>query len=524
VAERVGVWGKPDEGAYRRLLDVLRPDNMLVSIQAKGVPTDRKERIYGIAYSYKEETGDAFASLQRPAKLAGFALPGTNAFMPGATPLVAERPLPLINDAGIEMYYAPDTEFQRPSTTLIFRFVPVRDLANVDAAALLMLFDMSLRDFLQPAVGDASLAGVSFEQDLSLEGLRFRISGYGDSPVRFAQYLSSKLKSFSITPARYAALRETSLRAMRSFDQTEAYALARERREALSREFYFLPNELIGRAEAASWDDVRAFGTKLLARGKLEAIVHGHITPDDASRVTRDFAAAIDAQSVPDSALLRRRHLEIGVAENVVDTAEINGVNSAFIRDYVLPDDSPMTRAASAVVANFFSTPFYSELRTKQQLGYIVGASASGSQRQRYFTFVVQSSTHSPDAVRDRAEAVIASFPAALSQVDDAKWKELVAGVRAKLEEKPKTITEKAAQFFDLAFIYGREWNRREATLAALETLTKDQAVAFLASALAHDTARQRTVMLYSRSHPPAQTLKPAFTERNEWKRSRRYS
>jgi insulysin len=328
----------------------------------------------------------------------------------------------------------------------------------------------------------------------------------------------------TITPKRYAEVRETALRAMKSFDQSEAYVLARERRDALSREFHFLPNELMGRASTATWADVQAFSAKLLARGKLEAIVHGHIAPDDAVAATRSFAAGTGAAPAPEDALLRRRHVEIAVAENIVDTAEINGVNSAFIRDYVLADDSPLTRAASAVVANFFSTPFYSELRTKQQLGYIVSSATANSQRQRYFSFTVQSSTHPPDEVRERAEAVIGSLPAALASVDDAKWKELVAGVRSRLEEKPKTISEKAALFYELAFTYDRDWNRREATLKALDTLTKDQAVAFLASALARESARQRTVMLYSKSHPPAVTPKAAFTERGEWKRSRKFS
>ena len=524
VAERIDVWGKPDEAAYRRLLGAMQPDNVLVSLMAKGLPTDREERIYKTRYSYREETGDAYAALTHPAKLAGFALPGANPFMPQSTPLLAERPLPLINEAGIEMYYAPDVEFQRPQTTMIFRFVPVRDLATLDSAALLALYDLSLRDFLQPAIGDASLAGVGVQQELSLEGVRFRISGYGDSPVRFAKFLASKLRSFTITPERYAEVRETALRAMKSFDQTEAYALARERRDAFSREFYFLPDELMPRAGTATWPEVQAFGNKLLARGKLEAVVHGHITPEDAVAVTRAFAAGIGAAPAPESALLRRRNLEIAAAENIVDTGLIAGVNSAFIRDYVLPDDSPQTRAASAVIANFISTPFYSELRTKQQLGYIVGSANGGSHRQRYFSFVVQSSTHSPDDVRDRAEAVIASLPKALAAIDDAKWKALVAGVRARIEEKPKTIGEKAANFFDLAFMYDHEWNRREATLAALDSLTRQQAVDFLAAAVAHDSARERTIMLYTKDHPPAKAVKPAFTARDEWKRTRKFS
>src|SRR5204862_2455251 len=131
----------------------------------------------------------------------------------------------------------------------------------------------------------------------------------------------------------------------------------------------------------------------------------------------------------PETALLRRRHLEISRAENIVDSGEIAGVNSVFVRDYLLPDDAPLTRATSAVVANFIATPFYSELRTKQQLGYVVGSAASGSQRQRFFTFTIQSSTHAPDALRDRAEAVIATLPSALAGIDDMQWSALVAGV-----------------------------------------------------------------------------------------------
>jgi secreted Zn-dependent insulinase-like peptidase len=280
----------------------------------------------------------------------------------------------------------------------------------------------------------------------------------------------------------------------------------------------------MGRASVATWPDVQAFGQKLLARGKLEAVVHGHIAPEDAVAVTRAFAAGIGATPAPAEALLRRRNIEIAAAENIVDTGEIAGSNSAFVRDYVLPDDSVRTRAASAVIANFISTPFYSELRTKQQLGYIVGSGAGGSLRQRYLSFIVQSSTHAPDDVRDRAEAVIASLPAALAAVDDAKWKELAAGVRSRLEEKPKTIGDKAAYFFELAFLYDREWGRREATIRALDALTKQQAVDFLAAAIARDTARQRTIMLYTKEHPPQKAVTPAFTERGEWKRNRKFS
>jgi insulysin len=525
VAERAtDVWGKPDEAAYRRLLDGLRPDNLLVSLMARGVPTDRTERVYGVAYSYREDSGAAYAALLNPGKLATFALPGDNQFMPAHTHLLPERPLELISEPGLELYYAQDTEFQRPQTTLVLRFVPVRDVASAQSAALLRLYDLSLRDFLEPAAFDAHLAGVDRTSEATLEGLKWSTTGYGDSAVRFATYLAEQLRTFTITPARFEALKDSLLRSLRSYPQSEAYLLARDRRDAIMREFHYLPSQLTGYVEAATWADVQAFARRYFARGKLEAVVHGHLAPDEAASAVRTIAARIGAKPAPADALLRRRHLEIAPGEEIVDAGQIEGVNSAFIRDYLLPDDSPAVRAAAVVIANFFDNPFYAEMRTKQQLGYIVGSAASGSLRHRYFTFVIQSSTYPPDELRRRAEALIATFPAALAAVTPEQWDMLVAGARSLFEEKPKGIAERAELFFTRAFTHDGEWDRQQASLAALDKLTKEDALAFLTTALMPDGARRRTVLLSSKAHQPAEEIRAAFAERDAWKTSRRYN
>jgi insulysin len=210
--------------------------------------------------------------------------------------------------------------------------------------------------------------------------------------------------------------------------------------------------------------------------------------------------------------------------ENVVDAGLINGVNAAFVRDYLLADDSPATRAAALVAANFFSEPFFTELRTKQQLGYIVGSSGTSSLRQRYFTFIVQSSGYAPDELQRRAETFIATLPAALAALPDEKWATLIAGARSILEEKPKSISEKAALFFANAFTYDGEWDRRQAALAALDTLTKEQAVALLTAALDPEKSRRRTILLHSDKHMPAETITPTFTDRNVWKNTRQFN
>jgi insulysin len=524
VAERAtDVLGKPDESAYRRQLAPLTADNMLVSLMAKGVPTDRKERIYNTAYSYHEDTGAAYAALAKPEKVA-FALPGTNKFMPGKSGLLAERPLPLISEKGIQLYYAADTEYQRPQTTLVFRFVPSREVGTAEGAALLQLYGVALNEAIETAVTDADTAGVQFSPSISIEGLKMTLSGYGDSPARFADYIAAKLRHFTITPARFEALKEVTLRGLRSYPQTEAYQLAGGRRDALSREFFFLPDELLPHTTTATWPKVQAFGQRYFARGKLEAVVHGHITADDAVAVTRSVAKHIGATPVAESPLLTRRHLVMAPGEGVIDAGAIEGVNSAFVSDYLLNDNSAATRAAAVVLANFISEPFYSELRTRQQLGYIVGSQVPASNNQRYLTFIVQSSVYAPDELRRRADALIATFPAALDAVSDAQWNTLVAGARSTLEQKPKSIAEKAENFFAAAFTFDRDWDRRQAALDALDKLTKADAVALLKSVLAPETAKRRTLLLNSKNHTPKEAIVATFTDRKAWKAKRKFN
>ncbi|MBC7368446.1 MAG: insulinase family protein [Undibacterium sp.] len=524
VAERAtDAWGAPDEAAYRRLLDSLSADNMLVSLVAKGVPTDKHERIYNTAYSYTEDTGPAYAALAQPAQLA-FALPGANRFMPGETALLPERPLPLITEPGLQLYYAEDTEFQRPQTALIYRFVPVRKVATVDSAALLRLYGACLNDTLEAAAGDAALAGLETATDTTLEGLRLTVSGFGDAPVRYATHVAEQLRTFSLSPARFDAVKESVLRGLRSYDETEAYLLARDRRDALVREFQFLPSELLPRVTTATQADVLAFAQKFFAAGKLEAVVHGHLAPDVAVAATRVIAEKIGAKPAPESELLRRRHLVLAARENVTDAGLVAGVNSAFVTDFMLPDDSPATRAAAVVLANFVGEPFYAEMRTKQQLGYIVGANAGASIRQRYFSFIIQSSGYAPDELRTRAETFIATLPAALAAVDATQWTTLIAGARSTLGEKPKSIANKAELFFASAFTHDGEWDRRQAALKALDALTPSQAAALLTAALAPETARRRTILLHSKTHLPAAPITPAFTDRNAWKATRQFN
>jgi secreted Zn-dependent insulinase-like peptidase len=132
----------------------------------------------------------------------------------------------------------------------------------------------------------------------------------------------------------------------------------------------------------------------------------------------------------------------------------------------------------------------------------LLGSNLGGSLRQRYFTFVIQSSGYAPDELQRRAEVFIATLPDALGKISDDEWRVLVAGARSKLQEKPKNLRDKADVFFERAFNYDREWDRQVATLAALDTLTQVQAQTLLRTVLTGPDSRQRTILLSAPGSP----------------------
>ncbi|WP_221031186.1 insulinase family protein [Actomonas aquatica] len=525
VAERVPhVWVAPDEADYRNILNQLTPDNLIAVFTAKGVPTDRTEEFYGTAYSYSEDTGPAYQRLldARDPADGTFALPRANPYVPAAPSLLVERPTLLTREPGLTLFYAPDLEFQRPQTSLRFRFVPAGAAISPRETALLALFEASLGDALNATADEAARAGLSFNVGVSATGFDLTVTGFGDSALRFARETVDLLPHIAPTPERFAALKEGYLRTLRSFPQTEAFQLANARRSAWSNAYNFLPDQLLPTAEAATWDEVAAVAEAFFAAGTLEGIVHGHVAPETALTTSRELRDGLDFAAVSEDKLRRPRELLQEPGEVIADVDTTAGVNSVFSTQLFLPGADARQRAAATVLGNFIAQPFFNELRTSQQLGYIVGAGSSSSRQTRSLYFVIQSSTHDPDALRERAETFIATLPAQLAELSPEAFATLISGARSNLEAKDKSLAEKAGRFFSLAFTYDEDWERRAATLAALEELTQPELVSLLTNVLSGPGKRERLVLLSGENHTES-AVPATFTDREAWKTTRQF-
>ncbi len=524
IAEREPyLWLTEDPAAYADLLGRIRPDNLLAILTAKGLTTDQHEKYYNTPYSYTEDRGPAYAALLNPPAVASIKLPKANPFIPASAALKPIEPVHLINEPALSLHYVQDAEFLRPMAAQVYRFRLPRKLASLETSVLLRFYEACVKESLNETAYTASEAGLNFALTAALEGVQFFVEGYDASAPLLLETVTGNLVNFSVSEERFTAIKDRIVRALASFPRGDAYLTLTESRRAVAREFYYRPDDQLPAAEKITLAAVKAFAKQLYAEGKLEALVHGNISADEASASARKVAAALAAKPVADANLLRRRLLVQTPGETIRTSEKLLVNNSAYRREYALGDASPALRAATAVLANFISEPFYAEMRTRQQLGYIVSGGAGDEENRTFSYFIIQSGDHPADVVEARADEMINKLPVMLGSLPDADWTQLIGGVRAQLEEKDKSVAARANRLFTLAYDRDGDWDRNHETLAALDKLTKEQARDLLAHAISPEHRQMRTFLGFARQHE-AKTPTPAtFTDRPAWKKTRLY-
>jgi insulysin len=524
IAERVPyLWLRDDAEAVRKVLSFLRRDNLLVTLVAKGVPVDKTERYFGTRYSYVEDASPAWAALGQPVPLASLGLPQPNVFIPASTRVRPIEPARLIDEPALSLYYAQDTEFQRPYVSHQMRVRLPRNTASLRQAALLRFYNACVKESLVEAIYPAAEAGLGFEFEASLEGVRIGIDGYDASTGRLLDEVLKQLRDCSLPAERFAALKDRLLRELSAFESADAYETLAESRRRVVREFHFRPDEMLPVARQLTLPQVQAFARSLYQRGKLEALSYGNIGAADVVALTRRVGSALRLSAVSEQNLLRRQLLVQRAGQSVRTSEVLKVNNSALRREVALGNDSPPVRAATLALSSFIGPLVYNELRTQQQLGYIVSGGAGSEGRSQFAYFIIQSGDYPADELESRTDKVIAELPARLRALDDAQWQTIVAGVRAKLDEKDKSIGERARRLFELAYEWNGDWGRQDATADALSALTRQSTADLLASALRADTARNRVFLGFARDVRPRTPPAVSFSDAAAWKAGQRY-
>ena len=513
---------------FESLLTNLTPDNMLVVLTAKGVETDKKEHHYQAPYSYTENT-EFYQALTSPSPRADFTIAEVNPFIPESASVPNREikedilPVSLINSGGTNLYFGVDHEFLRPKGVISFKILFPGDVMTLKHRVYLKLYSACVNESLNELGYPAKQAGLNYSFREGYEGIFLNVSGYSESAMTLYEMILDHMVDFSITEDQFNGIKDRVVRDYQNFSLSDAHQQTREKGADIFNHVKYSWEESLPVAQEATLSDIHDYGDSLYEKTFVEGLVYGDFKESDARRALRIFNEKSNTTDIKRTDAFDLKFLDQSKSEEIQYIGKLSVNNSCFYREYVLGNDTPEMRATALVIGQALQQPFFTEMRTNQQLGYIVWSYTRSRDETYYLSFVIQSGEFTADDVNQRADDFIASTPELLTAMDEETFQQLKESAIEKLEKKPMSISERANKLQTFIFEHDADFQRDQKTIAALETLQQSSTVELLSKTLGTDTRRMVNFLMFAEQHKNTTGVKSTFNKLKTWKASRSY-
>ncbi|MDW5376240.1 insulinase family protein [Halomonas sp. HP20-15] len=456
---------QPDE--LRKILAKLTPERLLRIYSGPDVEGDKTTEWFDAPYRLSRV--DEWPAAE---PLDGLALPGPNPYIAEDLSLLSldsAAPKALIDKPEHALWYRPDASFGTPRVEWRFSLQNPAAAHSAHDAALTRLLAGWLNDSLNEALYPARLAGQSFNAYAHGRGMTLSFSGWRDHQDRVIQRVLEQLRHGEIAADSVARVKLGLERQWRNAPQGPLYQQMQQTLgDALIRPSWSSPAllEAIGTLDA---DDLRAYRQRFLDSLHLESLAVGNLEPARARRVGLEVANAL-APGLADSAIPDLKTLDVPGDAPVLHPDSTRN-DSAVLRYLQGRDSSLASQARLAVLGQLIETPFYAQLRTEEQLGYIVNAGYQPLLKAPGISMLVQSPSTDVARIQSRIDAFLVDFGKRLAALDEASLAPYRQAVHDRLLERDSSLSELTQRLWHELAYDDIEFDRRERLAERVSTL-----------------------------------------------------
>jgi insulysin len=455
------VFRKFDPKAIQEGIDCLRPDNFRLQIVSRDFPGkwEQKEKWYGTEYTVSKIPSDFMEELKKASVLPAkdrdpcIHLPHKNQFIP--TKLEVEKkevrepavaPRMVRNDDLVRTWFKKDDTFWVPKANLIVSGKTPIIYASARNAVKARLFTDLVRDALEEYSYDAELAGLEYTVSLDGKGLFIEVSGYNDKlPVLLEKVLRT-MRDWELQEDRFIILKERLSRGYKNWElQQPFHQIGEYTNWLITPEGDFVVEELIAELPEITVEDVRSFRRDILSQLYMEVYVHGNLYKPDALKLTELVEATLKPRVLARTQWPLQRSLLFPPGSNYVwkktlkDPKNVNHCMEYWL--YIGDKADREIRAKTLLLDQVLHEPAFDQLRTKEQLGYVVFSGVRTGATTYGFRFLIQSEKTS-EYLEKRIDSFLTGFKEILEKMEDTAFETHKRSLIAKRLEKPKYLDQ----------------------------------------------------------------------------------
>ncbi|HIE54875.1 MAG TPA: hypothetical protein EYP90_06800 [Chromatiaceae bacterium] len=241
-------------------------------------------------------------------------------------------------------------------------------------------------------------------------------------------------------------------------------------------------------------EDLHQYARKLFEHSELRMLAYGNLTREEARKMEGLLRTKLLGKTrlapVQDPVV---RRLEIGKMERV--RYAVDHPDSVVAVYFQGEGRDAAEQARWQLLAQVLQSPFHTELRTEQQLGYVVAAVPLEKEKLPGLLFLVQSSTASAEEVEKRIDSFVQGIGKLVSSMDDQAFEAHKAGLANKLLKKDQNTLERALRYMDNLEREEYNFDFRRKLAAEVKKLDREKILGFYRQRLLH---KSRKLLVYS--------------------------
>ncbi len=213
-----------------------------------------------------------------------------------------------------------------------------------------------------------------------------------------------------------------------------------------------------------------------------------------------DLLKALGGRPLPESERYRESIRQISSGEAFTFSRKMEVDNSALVMELQAAPRTPENLAILQILSTALEPLAYNELRTNQQLGYIVNAGVTNTEDTLGLVFMIQSGVYGPAELEQRARAFLQKFLEQLKGLPEERFEALRQAVLNGKFDKPDSPSGEASRLFSLAFERNANFNQNSEDLLALESL-RPEAMAQVQEWFAPEQQRRLSLRMIGKPH-----------------------
>ncbi|MGI9279891.1 MAG: insulinase family protein [Endozoicomonas sp.] len=484
-------------------LDKLTPERVRLVVSAKEVEVDQVEPFYLTRFGVKPLSEDFLKRLSAPAAVEGLTVPATNPYIPddftvlSATGSEQLAPSLLIEQPGLRLWHLQDQTYQQPKSDLKVHFsTPVVSQSANEMVKSWLLGRLYLK-LLNERTYLASQAGMTFSLWPTSSGLEMSLSGYQQKQPQLLNSVLETLQSESFSEEAFQGVKTALALDLKNSSLNTPDDQAYDALWNLINVDRFSYEEALESLNTVSLEELNAHRKKIFERAHLDILAHGNVSRQQALAYADKLKSLVGQPAQPYKSSI----YDLKAQETLNLQLDIDHTDSVSVLYYQAKEEDVKSHALYALLGEMLGSDFFRELRTKQQLGYVVWGGANRIKDRPGLAFLIQSPNTNPDELKNRMLTFFDEQQKEIKSLESETLETYKQGLVDDLLKKDLSLTKRTNRFWRYISSDEIDFGETVKFAQAIGDITKEELVRVYDSALLSEDALSLEVKSYGTRH-----------------------